>query len=73
MKSEILAGRPMSLKSVAETIDGIISAAMLVFLICCMAAFDFPHMIEVVAIGCVVVTGIGVVHWKKYTHQSRNV
>jgi hypothetical protein len=38
-----------------------------------MAAFDFPHMIEVVAIGCVVVTGIGVVHWKKYTHQSRNV
>lgn len=60
----------MSLKSVAEKIDGIITAAALVVLTCALASFDFPRPIEVVAAGCVALAGVGVVHWKKY--QSRH-
>lgn len=60
----------MSLKSVTGTIDGIINVAMLVFLICCMAALDFPHPVEIVAAGSVVLAGIGVLQWMEYRHRS---
>jgi hypothetical protein len=68
----ILTGRLMSLKSVTATIDGIITAAALVVLTCALASFDFPHPIEIVAAGCVVLAGIGVFHWMQYRQRSQN-
>ena len=62
----------MSLKSVTETIDGVITAVMLVVVVCCMASFDFPHPIEIAAVGCVVMAGVGVLQWTQYRQRSQS-
>ena len=71
--NELLAiptGRPMSLRSVTGTIDGILTAAMLAFLVCCMAAMDFPHPVAITGIGCAVLAGAGALQWMEYRHRN---
>jgi hypothetical protein len=61
----------MSLKSTTEKIDGIITAATLLFLVCAWGAFGFPRVIEIVVAGGVISAGIGVFYWTKYRRQRR--
>ncbi len=62
----------MSLKSTTEKIDGIITAATLLFLVCVWAAFGFPYLIEIVVAGGLISAGIGAFYWSKYRRQSRS-
>jgi len=63
----------MSLKSVTSTIDGIINAAMLVFLVCCMASLDFARSFEIVAVGCMILACIGVMRCAQYRQRAKTI
>jgi hypothetical protein len=62
----------MSLKSTTEKIDGIITAATLLFLVCVWAAFGFPHLIEVLVAGGVISAVVGAFYWMRYRRRSRS-
>ena len=62
----------MSLKSTTEKIDGIITVATLLFLVCVWGAFGFPHLIEIVVAGGVISVAIGAYYWTKYRRRSRS-